>query len=80
MKSEPPISIGGQKAFYPFRDLPLPTKKVSTEAVERTFQQIQEETRRLVERRLDHMRNSPTLSRLIIHPKVGGRRRKQNKW
>jgi hypothetical protein len=62
----------------PFPDQPLPTKKVSTETVDRTFLQIQEETRRLVEQRLDHMRNSPTLSRLIIHPKVGARRGKKN--
>jgi hypothetical protein len=57
----------------------LPSKKVSGETVNRAFQQIQEETKRIVEKRLEDMRNNPTLTRLILNPKVGVRRRKQTK-
>jgi len=32
-----------------------------------------------VENRLNDMRNNPNLSRLILNPKVGTRRRKQTK-
>jgi len=60
-------------------DNPLPSKKVSTEAVNQVFQQIQEEAKRIVENRLNDMRSNPTLARLILNPKVGARRRKQTK-
>jgi len=60
-------------------DDPLPSKKVSKEAVNQVFQQIQEEAKRIVENRLNDMRNNPTLARLILNPKVGARRRKQTK-
>jgi len=60
-------------------DDPLPSKKVSREAVNQVFQQIQEEAKRIVENRLNDMRNNPTLARLILNPKVGARRRKQTK-
>jgi hypothetical protein len=60
-------------------DHPLPSKKVSNETVNQAFQQIQEETKRIVEKRLEDMRNNPALTRLILNPKVGARRRKQTK-
>jgi hypothetical protein len=47
--------------------------------VNQIFHQVQEETKRIVERRLEDMRNNPTLTRLILNPKVGARRRKQTK-
>jgi hypothetical protein len=57
----------------------LPAKKISKEVIDKTFQQIQEEVRRLVENRLEEMRNTPSLARLILNPKVGARRKKQTK-
>ncbi len=62
----------------PDQDLPLPSKMVPKEIVDFIFQQIQDDVKRLVEKRLDHMRNTPALSRLIINPKVGARRNKKN--
>lgn len=61
----------------PHEDSPLPTKKVSQDLLNSTFQHIQDDVRRLVEKRLEHMRNTPALSRLIINPKVGACRKKQ---
>jgi hypothetical protein len=57
-------------------DRPLPVEKVSQELVNFTFQQIQDDVKRLVEKRLEYMRNTPALSRLIINPKAGARRKK----
>ncbi|HWB93113.1 MAG TPA: hypothetical protein VG605_14725, partial [Puia sp.] len=57
----------------------LPIKKVSREVIDQTFQQIQEKVKRLVEDRSEQMRQTPTLARLILNPKVGARRRKQTK-
>ena len=61
------------------KDQPLPVQKVSKTTIDQTFQQIQEETKRIVENRLDYMRTVPTLNRLIINPKIGARRKKQTK-
>jgi hypothetical protein len=47
----------------------LPSKKVSGETVNQAFQQIQEETKRIVEKRLEHMRNNPTLNGLLLIPR-----------
>ncbi|HEV9035644.1 MAG TPA: YWFCY domain-containing protein [Puia sp.] len=58
---------------------PRPSQKVSLETVNQVFQQIQEETKRIVKNRLNEMRNNPTRARLILNPKVGARRRKQTK-
>jgi type IV secretory pathway TraG/TraD family ATPase VirD4 len=58
---------------------PIPSRKVTKEVIDNTFRQIQHDTKRLVENRLDQMRNTPTLAPLIINPKVGARRRKQSK-
>jgi hypothetical protein len=58
---------------------PLPSKKVTKDVIDNTFQQIQYDAKRLVENRLDQMRNTPTLAPLILNPKVGARRRKQTK-
>jgi hypothetical protein len=63
----------------PEAEASMPVKKISKEVVERRFQQIQEETKRLVEHRLDQMRNTPNLARLVLNPKVGARRKKQTK-
>lgn len=63
----------------PMADAPMPVNKIPKEVVDKTFQQIQEEVKRLVEDRLEQMRNTPTLARLILNPKVGARRRKQTK-
>ena len=63
----------------PSYNAPIPTKKVPQEVIDKTFQQIQEETKRLVEDRLDQMRNTPSLAPLILNPKVGARRKKQTK-
>ncbi|HET6256666.1 MAG TPA: YWFCY domain-containing protein [Puia sp.] len=61
------------------QESPMPSKKVTKEIVDKTFRQIQHEVKRLVEDRLDQMRNTPTLAPLILNPKVGARRRKQTK-
>ena len=58
---------------------PVPSRKVTKEVIDNTFRQIQQDVKRLVENRLDQMRNTPTLAPLIINPKVGARRRKQSK-
>jgi hypothetical protein len=58
---------------------PLPSRKVTKEVIDNTFQQIQRDAKRIVENRLDQMRNTPSLAPLIINPKVGARRRKQSK-
>jgi len=58
---------------------PLPAKKVSKEVVEQTFRRIQEEVKLLVDARLEEMRQTPDLARLILNPNVGARRKKQNK-
>ena len=80
-----PLSL---KAFHCKIDLdrqsPEPQAKLSTQNVSRdvldqTFRQIQHDAKRLVENRLDQMRNTPTLAPLILNPKVGARRRKQTK-
>lgn len=63
----------------PIGDVSMPVKKITKEIVDKAFQQIQEETKRLVEDRLDQMRNTPSLARLILNPKVGARRKKQTK-
>jgi YWFCY protein/Type IV secretion-system coupling protein DNA-binding domain len=58
---------------------PLPSVKITKDVVDKTFKQIQHDAKRLVENRLDQMRNTPSLAPLIINPKVGARRRKQSK-
>lgn len=58
---------------------PLPSRKVTKEVIDNTFQQIQRDAKRIVENRLDQMRNTPSLAPLIINPKVGARRKKQSK-
>lgn len=58
---------------------PMPTKKVSKETIDKTFQRIQEEVKLLVDIRLEEMRQIPALASLILNPKVGARRRKQAK-
>jgi hypothetical protein len=58
---------------------PLPSVKITKDVIDKTFQQIQHDAKRLVENRLDQMRNTPSLAPLIINPKVGARRRKQSK-
>jgi hypothetical protein len=58
---------------------PVPSRKVTKDIIDNTFRQIQHEVKRLVENRLDQMRNTPALAGLIINPKVGARRRKQSK-
>jgi hypothetical protein len=63
----------------PMPNTPMPIKKVTKEVIDKTFQQIQEEVKRLVEDRLEQMRQTPTLARLILNPKVGARRKKQTK-
>ena len=61
------------------RNHPLPSKKVSMEIINQTFRRIQAEAKQIVGNRLDHMRNNADLNKLILNPKVGARRRKQNK-
>jgi YWFCY protein/Type IV secretion-system coupling protein DNA-binding domain len=63
----------------PTEEAPLPVKKITKEVIDKTFEQIQEEVKQLVEARLQQMRETPTLARLILNPKVGARRRKQTK-
>jgi hypothetical protein len=58
---------------------PIPCHHVPKEVIDHAFRQIQNEVKRLVENRLDEMRNTPTLTPLILNPKVGARRRKQTK-
>lgn len=60
-------------------NLSLPSKSTSKEVINQVFQQTQTETKRLVENRLEQMRNTPTLAPLILNPKVGARRKKQTK-
>jgi hypothetical protein len=60
-------------------DIFMPVRKITIEAVEQTFQRIQEDVRLLVEARLEEMRQTPDLARLILNPKVGARRRKQTR-
>ncbi|MDO6431543.1 YWFCY domain-containing protein [Flavitalea sp. BT771] len=59
------------------KEKPTPSRTVRKEVQEQTFRQIQNEVKRIVEKRLDHMRNTPALSNLIINPKVGARRKKK---
>ena len=49
------------------------------EIINQTFRRIQAEAKQIVANRLDHMRNNAALNKLILNPKVGARRRKQNK-
>ena len=70
------VKLGPESALA---DAAMPVNKVTAEIVDKTFQQIQEEVKRLVEDRLDQMRNTPSLARLILNPKVGARRKKQTK-
>ena len=63
----------------PGKEHPLPSKPLSKDVINQAFQQIQDEAKRIVENRLEHMRNNPILARLIINPKVGARRKKQTK-
>lgn len=60
-------------------DILMPVRKITGEVVDQTFQRIQEDVRLLVEARLEEMRQTPDLSRLILNPTVGARRRKQTK-
>jgi hypothetical protein len=52
---------------------------VSNKTTEKVLQQIQAETKRIVEDQLDQMLNTPRLAPIIINRKVGARRRKQIK-
>jgi len=47
--------------------------------IDNNFRQIQNQTKRIVENRLDQMRNTPTLAPLILNSKTSARRRKQTK-
>ncbi|HEY4064144.1 MAG TPA: YWFCY domain-containing protein [Puia sp.] len=64
---------------WPSKEPPLPSKNISRELLDQTFRQVQDETKRIVENRLDQMRNTPSLAGLIINPKVGARKKKQSK-
>jgi hypothetical protein len=61
------------------KERPLPSKQVSKDTINQVFQQVQAETKRIVENRMQHMRDTPSLAKLILNPKVGARRKKQTK-
>jgi len=63
----------------PAKDSQRKIKKVPKDVVDLTFTQIQDEVKALVDKRLQDMRDTPTLARLIINPKVGARKKKSSK-
>ena len=69
----------GLNAQPPHSETKVPSRRVPKEMIDENFQQIQHEAKRIVENRLEQMRNTPSLAPLILNPKTGARHRKQTK-
>jgi hypothetical protein len=58
---------------------PPPSGKISQELIDFTFRQIKADVKTITETRLEYMKNTADLAPLIIHPRIGARRKRQLK-